>query len=78
MVNNDGINEKSSDERSNLVPTDVLDDGELTSTERNGGTRSSPPRVGGTGHGEAQHVKARSASAARQATAEDESDSDAK
>lgn len=36
-----------------------------TSTEVSGGTRSSPPRVGGNGRGEAKDVKARSAEKAR-------------
>ncbi len=36
-----------------------------TKTEANSGTRSSPPRVGGTGSGEAKDVKAKSASRAK-------------
>jgi hypothetical protein len=36
-----------------------------TTTEANGGTRSSPPRVGGDGRGEAKDVKAKSAERAQ-------------
>jgi hypothetical protein len=36
-----------------------------TSTEVSGGTRSSPPQVGGNGSGEAKGTKARSAASAR-------------
>ncbi len=41
-----------------------------TATKTNGGTRSSPPRVGGNGGGEAEGEKAKSASVARQKAAE--------
>ena len=41
-----------------------------TTTEANGGTRSSPPRVGGTGVGEAQSVKAGQASMAQKGATE--------
>jgi len=41
-----------------------------TTTEANGGTRSSPPRVGGTGVGEAQSVKAGQASVAQKGATE--------
>lgn len=39
-----------------------------TSTDANGGTRSSPPRVGGDGRGEAKDVKAKSAERAQSST----------
>ncbi len=41
-------------------------DNRSTTTKANGGTRSSPPRVGGNGSGEAKDVKAKSASRAKE------------
>ena len=44
---------------------DVRKPARSTSTEVSGGTRSSPPQVGGDGSGEAKGFKARSAAKAR-------------
>ena len=48
------------------------DSRESTETEANGGTRSSPPRVGGTGSGEAKSVKAVDASRAKETVTDDD------
>ncbi|CAN5314617.1 hypothetical protein BH20ACI2_BH20ACI2_26810 [soil metagenome] len=44
--------------------------GRSTTTKANGGTRSSPPRVGGNGTGEAKDIKAKSASEAKKKATE--------
>ncbi len=43
---------------------------DLSTTNANGGTRSSPPRVAGNGSGEAKGEKAKSASVAKQTAAQ--------
>lgn len=50
-------------------PSTKVNSDKSTTTEANGGTRSSPPRVGGSGRGEAKSVKAGDASKAKNSAA---------
>ena len=60
--NLEGIEDAGRSDRSSSSRTSS---GKSTATKPNGGTRSSPPRVGGTGQGEVRSVKASDASKAK-------------
>lgn len=64
--NLEGLEDAAQESRSSS--TKVNSD-KSTTTETNGGTRSSPPRVGGSGRGEANSVKAGDASKAKSSAA---------